>query len=135
MSHKTTVNTTLTNSMYLKKALEALNFEFKEAEEGKKLRTKGYYSAGRADVDILLTDSNSCVGFVKNDDGTYSATGDFYDFKHDDKHMTEKQLLGEVVSKAKEFEVSDRFSALGFSLDMNSRKETKEQVQLVFERF
>lgn len=139
MSHKTEIKTTLNSKKHLIKALEQLGFEI-EVAEGNTLTTRGNYGVHEK-VEILVkgngTNSfNSAVGFKRNEDGTYTATGDFFGLRTADGHSVSAEYLKcEVGSHAKEAEVNERLANLMFQLDPSTRKETKEEISFTLQRW
>ena len=134
MSHKTELATKLNNGHYLKQALTKLGFKFKEAAPGTKLHTRGHYGV-HENVDILVDSCDEAVGFRKNDDGTYTATGDFYGMKMaNGQHVDARTLTGELTAHSKEAELNERLSAMGFVGDSSNRKENKDYIEVVFTR-
>jgi len=140
MSHKTTIQTELTNRKYLTDALKNLGFTFTEAKEGQTLSTKGGYGVHEK-VDILIEGNgnqnyNSAVGFKKKEDGTYMAVGDFYGLRtQDGKSVSADMLKCEVTAHSKEAEANERLSALMFSLEEGSRKETNQAIEFTLQRW
>ncbi|MCK9428997.1 MAG: DUF1257 domain-containing protein [Candidatus Omnitrophica bacterium] len=134
MSHKSEVKLELNNKEYLLKSLTSLGFSYLEAEEGKTLRTKGNYSV-HEEVDILITDNNSCVGFKQQSDGTYKAIGDFYGLHKNGKSYNTEIMSQEVTSHAKEAEVIERLAALSFSLEEGTRTENNNEICFELTRY
>jgi len=139
MSHKTEIKTSLNNGHYLKEALTKLGFTFTEAEEGKKLITKGHYGVNEQ-VDIRIegngtSNFDGAVGFRKQEDGTYTAVGDFYGLRTQSGESVSADMLKcEVTAHSKEAEINDRLMQLGFTGDPSARKETKEYIEITFSR-
>ena len=140
MSHKTEIKTELRNKKYLTQALTDLGFTFTEAEEGKKLVTKGRYSV-HEEVDIVVNGNGNhnyqaAVGFKKNADGTYTAVGDFYGLQTaDGRGVSAEMLKCEVTSHAKEFEVNERLAAFMFQMEEGSRKEDNKEISFTLQRW
>lgn len=135
MSHKSEIKTTLNNKSYLKKALEKLGFKYQEAKEKNGLKTKGHYSV-HEEVDILLENNSQSVGFRLNEDGTYTAVGDFYSLKDEKGNYLDAKTLGcEVTAKSKQEEISDRLMDLGFTIDQSSTVENKDKIIMKLERW
>jgi hypothetical protein len=139
MSHKTEIKTELNNGHYLKQALQKLGFTFTEAQDGKKLHTKGHYGV-HEEVDIRIEGNGSqnfdgAVGFKKKEDGTYTAVGDFYGLRtQSGDYVSADMLKCEVTAHSKESEINDRLMQLGFVSDPATRKETKEFIEISFSR-
>lgn len=134
MSHKSEVKTCLNNGNYLKQALQKIGLKYKEAEQGKKLQTKGNYGV-HENVDILVSGQNDAVGFRKNDDNTYTAVGDFYGLKlPDGRYCDARTLTGEVTAHSKEAELNDKLQSMGFIGDMTQRKENNEYIEVTYTR-
>jgi hypothetical protein len=140
MSHKTEIKTELKHKKYLTQALTDLGFQFTEAKEGQTLTTVGRYGVHEK-VDILIEGNgnnnyNKSIGFKKEADGTYSAVGDFYSLRTaDGRQVTESMLKCEVTAHAKECEVNERLSALMFSMDKSTRKETNSEISFELRRW
>lgn len=134
MSHKSEIAIELKSKKHLLEALKALGFNYIEAKEGETLKTQGHYNQV-AEVDILLTDQNSAVGFKQQKDGTYIAVGDFYGLQKNGRSFDKNTMKCEVTAHAKEAEVNDRLSALMFTMDSNTRKETNETISCSFQRW
>ena len=138
MSHKTTVKTELTDLTYMKMALEKLGFTYEEAKPGETLTTKGNYGV-HENCELLITGNgkknyNKAIGFKKTEDGTYTATGDFYGlYTQDGTRLTEATLKKEITASSKEAEIIDRLTHLGFSTAQQD--ETKEYIDLTLERW
>lgn len=139
MSHKTEIKTQLNNGHYLKQALQKLGFTFTEAKDGKKLHTKGHYGV-HEEVDIRIEGNGSynydgAVGFKKQEDGTYTAVGDFYGLRtQDGRSVSTEMLKCEVTAHSKEAEINDRLMQLGFTADPSARKENKDYIEITFSR-
>lgn len=140
MSHKSQIATTLNNKKFLLKALDDLGFKYQVAEEGKKLKTKGNYNQV-TDVDILITSNgtnnyNNAIGFNRESDGTYTATGDFYGLRTaDGRSVTQEMLKCEVTAHSKEAEICERLSASQFHIDPTSRKEDNSSIKFELHRW
>jgi hypothetical protein len=139
MSHKTELKTELRHKRYLTKALKDLGFTFKQAE-GNMLVTNGNYGV-REKVEILVEGNgninyNGAVGFKKNEDGTYTAVGDFHGLRtRDGRSVSAEMLKCEVTAHAKENEVNERLAALMFTLDQSSRKESNQEISFTLQRW
>lgn len=134
MSHKTKIKTQLNNKGYLCDALNKLGFSYKVAEEGQKLSTQNRFSnKEKADVDVLITGRNNksykdAIGFVEEQDGTFSVIGDDYDLD-----ITEEYLKQEVTASAKEAEINENLMKLGF--ENIATEETNNYIELTLERW
>lgn len=139
MSHKTEIKTELNNGHYLKEALQKLGFTFTEAKEGQKLYTKGHYGV-HEEVDLRIEGNgvknfDGAVGFKKQNDGTYTAVGDFYGLRtQDGQNVSAQSLKCEVTAHSKEAEINDRLMQLGFTSDPVARKENKDYIEISFSR-
>lgn len=139
MSHKTEVKTTLNNKGYLKRALERKGFIVEEAPEGQMLTTKGNYGV-HENVDMLVKGNgavnyNDAVGFKKNEDGTYTAVGDFYGLRtQDGQSLSANILKGEITAHSKEIQLDDTLQSIGFVNDSNQRRETNEYIEITYTR-
>ena len=136
ISHKTDVQTKLNDKNYIVKALTNLGYKFEVAEDGQTLSTRGTYSETKSNVDILITElpsgssTNGEIGIAKQDDGSYTCTGDFWFAKG----LTTQELTNTLTVEAKKEEVNDRLMNLGFT--MNSIiNETTQEVEYTFERY
>lgn len=140
MSHKTEVKTTLNNGHYLKKALDKLGFRYTEANASQKLKTRGGYGV-HEEVDILVEgngsqDFNGAIGFKKQADGTYVATGDFYALRTQDGQRVSAQMLKcETTASAKEAEINERLANLGFNSNSSESSENSEKIVMTMERW
>jgi len=131
MSHKTEVKTKLNNLSYLTKALDKMGVKYTVKENGD-LRTRGRYNV-HEQVDVLIHQVNGrnvddAIGFQKQKDGTYSATGDFFG-----TGLSASSLKCDATTFAKKEEVNDRLMQLGFSLAES--KDAKQEVELTFSRW
>lgn len=141
MSHKTEIKTELNNKNYLLKALDKLGFTYELSEEGKQLKTHGVYRVNE-DVDILITGTGYAgnyvadVGFKQQEDGTYTAVGDFYNLK-DSKgnYVSKEDLKCNVTAYSKEVEVNERLQAFMFQMEEGSRKENKQELSFTMQRW
>lgn len=85
MSHKTTVQVDIKDFNTLKGCLDGLGFTYEEAKPGEEMHTSSRWGV-REQVDLRLTgykgkgrnSSLKAIGFKKNSNGTFTATGDFY---------------------------------------------------------
>lgn len=130
---KTELKTSLRNREYIKRALTKMGFSFTEAKEGESLTTKGHYGV-REKVDILVHTNNDAVGFRQNEDGTFTAIGDFYGVKSQDGTRLDTNSFGihtQVYSS--EAEMTDKLVNMGF-MDNGNRVDNKDYVELTFER-
>ena len=132
MSHKTQIKTKLDNLSFLTKGLEELNIKFRVAQNGEQLTTRGRYGVHEK-VDVLITEINGrnineAIGFQKQEDGTYTAIGDFYG-----TGMSEQKLRNIATSAAKKVEANERLTQLGFSLDKT--EENDQEITLEFTRW
>lgn len=138
MSHKTELKTTLTDSMYIKKALDKLGFVYVAAENGNTL-TCDIMDGTKVDVEIKITGNGNTkfkhnIGFKKEEDSTYTATGDFWNLKtKDNKKLTKELLTKEVTAASKEAELIDRLSVLGFN--QSFYEEDSHSIQLKLSRW
>lgn len=136
MSHKTEIKTQLNNGHYLKEALTKLGFTYREGEN---LVTRGRYGVHEK-VDIIVDGNGSqnydaAIGFKKQNDGTYTAVGDFYGLRtQDGRSVSANMLKCEVTAHSKEAELNDRLQALGFINDSSNRKETNDYIEITFSR-
>ena len=131
MSHKTEVKTKLNNLTYLTKGLDKMGIKYTVNENGE-LRTRGSYGVHEK-VDVLIHEvngrnTNDAIGFAKQDDGTYAATGDFWG-----TGVSAESLKCDATTSAKKEEVNDRLMQLGFSL--NESEDNKQEVELTFSRW
>jgi hypothetical protein len=114
-----------------------LGFTFKEGEN---LVTKGRYSVHEK-VDILIegngkVDFNAAIGFKKQADGTYTAVGDFYGLRTADGTSVDASMLKcEVTASAKEAEIVERLSQMGFTVDTSDSCENKKEIVVSMERW
>jgi hypothetical protein len=144
LSHKTEIKTELTNKDYLLQALTKMGFTYKEAQPGETLTTQGMYKVNE-EVDILITGTSdnknvgryrADVGFKLEENGTYTAIGDFYHMKDvNGKKVSESSLKYNTTAYAKEIEVNERLSQLMFRLDESSYVDTDEEISLTLERW
>ena len=140
MSHLTKVKTTLNNKEHLIKALRKMGFNVEVAENGKKLKTKGNYKQV-TDVDILIKghgskDYNNAIGFAKEEDGTFTAVGDFYQLKKDNgKTVSMDSIKGEATAFSKISEMEERLNNLNFVEEAGSFSEDSEYVEVSYERW
>ena len=129
MSHKTEIKTELTDLQYMKLALDKLGFTYETNENGQSLKCD-IMDGSKVDVELKITGTknnryNHNVGFRKDEDGTYTATGDFWHLKTEDGQNLTKELLNqEVTASSKEAELIDRLSKLDFE---TSRQEENGQ--------
>jgi hypothetical protein len=149
MSHKTEIKTELNNKNYLLKALDKLGFTYEVAKDNSKLKTKSQYE-GDIEVDILITGNvsgvtsrygygsgyQSDVGFVQQEDGTFTAVGDFYNMvDKDGKHVSMEGLKCNVTTYSKEVEVNERLQAFMFQMEENTRKEDSKELSFTMQRW
>jgi hypothetical protein len=131
MSHKTEVKTKLDNLNYIKKALDDMNIKYNIAEEGKTLQTRGQYNV-KENVEILITEVNGkrtdAIGFQKQEDGTYSCTGDFWGLP-----ITKEELRNRTTTGAKKLEANDLLMQQGYTLD--DTVENANELELTFTRW
>lgn len=138
MSHKTEIKTKLNNRAFLLKALDNMGFTY---QEGENLHTQSRYGV-REKVDILITGNNkhtysdNPIGFKKEADGTYSATGDFYGLTDaNGKSVSAKSLGINATCMSKEAEVNQRLGNLRFQMDKNSRKQEGSKLSFTMQRW
>lgn len=135
MSHKTEIKTELTNLDYMKKALDKLGFNY-ETGEGLKANIM---DGSKVDVELLITGNGKQkfshnIGFQKQADGTYNATGDFWGLKNaEGKTLTKQFLKQEVTASSKEAELIDRLNALGFEKCQGT--ENSDKIEITLERW
>lgn len=122
----------------MKQALDKLGFTYKEAEDQSKLYTTGRFGV-KEEVELLITGNgkesySEAIGFKKEKDGTYSATGDFWGLKNKDgKKLTKEHLAQEVTASSKEAELIERLGKLGFNVE--TQEENEQSIDLVMERW
>lgn len=108
--------------------------------EGQELTTKGKYGVHEK-VDILVEGNgvqnyNGAIGFRQQEDGTYTAIGDFFSLRTGDgRNVTKEMLKCEVTSHAKEAECNERLANLMFSLDPATRKENDKSIEFTLQRW
>lgn len=135
MSHKTSINTKISNKESLKNALNKLNINFVEGD----LKTKGNYGV-HEDVDILLkdyngTNLNDAVGFKKQKDGNYQFTGDFYGlYDNKGKTLNEKNFTDRVTNAYNFEELNSKLGSMGFISDSTNLDFTQNQINFVMQR-
>lgn len=122
----------------MKKALEKLGFRFTEAKEGESLKTQGHYSV-HEEVDIRIEGHgkvkyDGAVGFKKQEDGTYTAVGDFYGLRTEDGRSVSATIMrNEVTAHAKKSEINDRLLRMEFTA--GQEKEDSKYLELTYERW
>lgn len=138
MSHKTELKTKLNNKQYLLKALDKMGFTYKTGEN---LTTQSRYGV-REKVDILITGNGKQeykdhpIGFHKEADGTYTATGDFYMLRDRDGNNVSARSLGiNATCLSKEAEVNQRLGNLRFQMDKQSRKKEGNKLTFTMQRW
>lgn len=142
MSHKTKIKTKLDNKQYLIKGLEKMGFNIQVAEEGQSLTTKSMYGVEEP-VDILITKTpgnntsyQRDVGLKEQEDGTFTAIGDFYHLRDaNGNKLSEKKFAGIVTAYSKEEEVTDRLSNLMFQMEDGTREESNEELSFTLQRW
>ena len=138
MSHKSEVKVNLTDVDYLKQALDKLGFKYTEAKQGEKLKTEGHYNV-REEVDIRIESNGSknydgAIGFKKNEDGTFTAVGDFYELRTEaGEYLSSELMRNEVTASAKQAEINERLMRLDFN--QLECQENKEEIVMTFERW
>ena len=134
MSHKTELKTKLDNKKYILDALTQMDCKYKEAEEGKKLKTESQFSGVATDVDILVSNIGgknvkNAVGLNKQTDGSFSIVGDYWG-----TGINERDFTSNLQMQSKKLETSDRLAEHGFDLS-ETLSETKNEVKLVYKRY
>lgn len=121
------------------KALDKLGFKY-EVAEGNTLQTKGHYNQV-TDVEILITghgnkDYAKAIGFRKEEDGSYTATGDFYGLRTSDgKSVTMDMLRKEATAHSKEAEIIENLNRMDFQMMHGDCKETGDTITLKLHRW
>ena len=97
MSHKSTVKMKINDKAALLSALDQMGLKYEVAATTNGLNTKSRWGVN-VKVDVLLkADSKNsnmqAVGFVKNEDGTYEASGDFMEIN------SAKTIQGESLNE------------------------------------
>jgi hypothetical protein len=133
MSHKVEVKTSLNSKKYIADALTEMGYEITVAKDNEELETRDSYNNGKSKVEILINKAkgnsvNGEVGFAKQEDGTYSIIGDFWN-----TGLTENQLAGDVQVCAKKIETCERLAELGFNLTSESNQ--GHDLELNFTRY
>lgn len=135
MSHKSTVSTKINNIDSLKKALDRLNIKYTEGSA----KTKGNYGV-HEDVDLIINQYgsnsvNDAVGFKKQKDGTYQATGDFYGMRDDKGRSIDPNTFKNRVENAYNFEeINNRYGQVGFNCVNQDIDFSNREVSYVLQR-
>ena len=134
MSHKTECQLELNNKYHLMKALDKLGLKYTEAQEGQVLYTKGRYGV-KEKVDILVHAEGDAVGFRRNENGTYTAIGDFMGVRSKTGISLDAKTMGcEVTALSKESEMAEHLMNIGFN-EAEGRKETRDYIEVTYERW
>lgn len=140
MSHKSSIATKISNREFLKRALSKIGFNFTEAKAGEKIKTQGHYGVNE-DVDIRIEgignkNYDGAIGFVENKDGTFTATGDFYDLRDENNNaLNMSSLAGIVTGYSNEAQIGDYLSNIGFTIAPEDVKKEDNTLKLQYRRW
>jgi hypothetical protein len=129
MSHFTTVKTKIRDMICLKQALEDLNYEFQEAEEGVEVRG---YLGQKEKADLVIKASKTYdVGVRQTADGI-ELLADWWGVETT-RGLTEEEFVNQLTQRYAYHKVIKEVKARGFSLEQE--EEENETIQLTVRKW
>ena len=129
MSHFTTVKTKIRDLQCLKQALEDLNYEYQEAEEG--VQVRGYLNQLET-ADLCIKASNTYdIGVRSTVDG-YELLADWWGVETT-RGVTEQEFVNQLTQRYAYHKVIKEVKARGFSLE--TEEEEQDTIQLTVRKW
>lgn len=119
--------------------LDALGVKYQVADKVNGLKITSKFNV-QADVDILLTEDAkgkklNAVGFVQNSDGTFEASGDFYEISgaktKDGENLNEYQFKDTVTKRYTYIQAVKQMSQIGLSITQDVANFKNEELNFV----
>ena len=121
MSHFTKCALKMTNLAAIKKALEAMQLKFTEAEQGQSVDVRGYRGdklKGVMSIDMGRYD----IGVVDNQDGTYGVTADWWGVETT-KGVSEEEFQNQLAQKYQYHNVKQACEEKGYAVEEEVNEE------------
>lgn len=125
MSHFSQVKTKLRDRTVLKKALQKLGFTVVEGEQGTQVR--GYFGDTQKSEFKILTDSHYDIGFVQDEQGNYSAVGD-WELMPRVSGISQEPFLASVKKEYAKEAILSTAAAQGYEVQIQENEDTVEMV-------
>ncbi len=129
MSHFTTVKTKIRDMVCLKQALEDLNFEYEEAEEGVEVRG---YMGQLEKADLVIKASKTYDVGVRQTENGIELLADWWGVETT-RGLTEEEFVGQLNQRYAYHKVIKEVKARGFSLEQE--EEENETIQLTVRKW
>lgn len=129
MSHFTTVKTKIRDMICLKQALEDLNYEYEEAEEGVEVR--GYLGQKEKAELVIKASKTYDVGVRQTADGI-ELLADWWGVETT-RGLTEEEFVNQLTQRYAYHKVIKEVKARGFSLEQE--EEENETIQLTVRKW
>ncbi len=132
MSHFTKCELKMTNLQALKKALEDLEYDFTVAEQGQAVRVRGWRGQ-ELDAAISVNMGKYDVGVVRNAEGTYDLTADWWGVETT-KGVSEEEFKNKLSQRYQYHNVLQACEAKGYSVEEEVNEEDGS-IQLVVRKW
>lgn len=141
MSHKSTIKMKVNCKDTLLEALKSMGIEYEVAEKTNGLKVNSRYNV-KADVDVKLKQDShgnkmTSVGFKKNADGSYEATGDFYEISRartkEGESLSESQFKKSVSKRYSYFKAINELTKAGFTMSEDVQNFKAKDLNFVME--
>jgi hypothetical protein len=124
MSHFTKCNMKITNLVALRRALEDLKYNFKQAEQGQNVEVRGWRGQKLA-AEISIDMGKYDIGVVKNENGTYDLVADWWGVETT-QGITEQEFSEELNQRYAYQRVVEACEQQGYQMEEQKDEETGE---------
>ena len=121
MSHFTKCALKMTNLAAIKKALEDMQHNFTEAEQGQTVTVRGY-RGDKLQAAICVDMGRYDVGVVENGDGTYGITADWWGVETT-KGVSEEEFRDQLSQKYQYHNVKQACEEKGYAVEEEVNEE------------
>ena len=121
MSHFTKCALKMTNLQAIKKALEDMQLQFTEAEQGQSVNVRGY-RGDKLQAAISVDMGRYDVGVVDNQDGTFDITADWWGVETT-KGVSEDEFKHQLSQRYQYHNVKQACEEKGYSVEEETNEE------------
>ncbi|HEY3802467.1 MAG TPA: DUF1257 domain-containing protein [Kofleriaceae bacterium] len=121
MSHFTKCAMKMTNLVALKKALEAMELKFTEAEQGQQVNVRGY-RGDKLQAAMSIDMGRYDIGVVGNEDGTYDIIADWWGVETT-KGVSEEEFKNTLSQKYQYHNVKQACEEKGYAVEEEVNEE------------
>lgn len=139
MSHKAVLKTKINNKESLLQTLDILGITYQVAEKTNALQITSRFNV-KADVDILLLKDAkgmniNAVGFTQNTDGSFEATGDFYEISgavtKDNERLNEDHFKDVITKRYMYIQAVKQMTQIGLTVSQDVSNFKNEELNFV----